>query len=83
MSTTIDNKVVSMEFNNENFVNGVTTYVQNTYIDVLNKASSAEWIRLKDQFSSLSADVEHTLGLLNQYNNFLGLNMANSPSFTI
>ena len=71
------------QFNNENFVNGVTTYVQNTYIDVLNKASSAEWLSLKDQFSSLSADVDHTLGLLNQYNNFLGLNMANSPSFTI
>lgn len=71
------------QFNNENFINGVTTYVQNTYIDVLNKASSADWLSLKDQFSSLSADVDHTLGLLNQYNNFLGLNMANSPSFTM
>lgn len=70
------------QFSNENFVNGVTTYVQNTYIDVLNKASSAEWISIKEQFSSLSSDVDHTLGLLNQYNNFLGLNIANSPSFT-
>lgn len=72
----------SKQFANENFVNGVTTYVQNTYIDVLNKASSLEWTSLKEQFSSLSADVDNTLGLLNQYNNFLGLNIANSPSFT-
>jgi YidC/Oxa1 family membrane protein insertase len=56
--------------------------VQNTYIDVLNKASSAEWVNLKEQFSSLSGDVDHTLSLLNQYNNFLGINIANSPSFT-
>ncbi len=73
----------SKQFTNENFVNGVTTYVQNTYIDVLNKASSLEWISLKEKFSSLSADVDSTLGLLNQYNNFLGLNIANSPSFTV
>jgi YidC/Oxa1 family membrane protein insertase len=72
----------SKQFTNDSFVNGVTTYVQNTYIDVLNKASSAEWVNLKEQFSSLSGDVDHTLSLLNQYNNFLGINIANSPSFT-
>ncbi|MBP3475735.1 MAG: YidC/Oxa1 family membrane protein insertase [Lachnospiraceae bacterium] len=73
----------SKQFNNENFINGVTTYVQNTYIDILNKASSTEWISIKEQFSALSGDVDHTLGLLNQYNNFLGLNIANSPSYTL
>ena len=83
LQTFANASMYAKQFNNENFVNGVTTYVQNTYIDVLNKASSAEWLSLKDQFSSLSADVDHTLGLLNQYNNFLGLNMANSPSFTM
>ena len=69
------------QFENEAFTGGVTSYVQNTFIDVLNKASSAEWISIKDTFPSLTADVEHTVGLLDQYNNFLGLNIANSPSF--
>ena len=70
------------QFENENFVGGVTSYVQNTFVDVLNKASSAEWISLKEQFSNLSADIDHTVDLLNQYNNFLGLSMSNSPAFT-
>ncbi len=71
------------QFSNESFTSGVTTYVQNTIIDVLNKASTAEWISIKEQFTSLSADVDKTLGLLNEYNNFLGLNIANSPSYTM
>lgn len=70
------------QFENENFTGGVTSYVQNTFVDVLNKASSAEWISLKENFSNLSADIDHTTSLLNQYNNFLGLNMSNSPAFT-
>ena len=49
------------QFENESFVNGVTTYVENTFIDVLNKASSAEWLSIKDAFPSLSADVDSTL----------------------
>lgn len=73
----------SRQFENESFVNGVTTYVQNTFVDVLNKASSAEWLSIKDTFPNLAEDVDHTLGLLNQYNNFLGLNIANSPSFIV
>lgn len=71
------------QFENESFVSGVTTYVQNTFIDVLNKASSAEWVSIKDAFPNLAGDVDHTLSLLNQYNNFLGLNIANSPSFIV
>jgi len=70
------------QFENENFTAGVTSYIQNTFVDVLNKASSAEWISLKEQFSSLAADVDHTVALLDRYNNFLGLSMSNSPSFT-
>ncbi len=71
------------QFENEAFTGGVTSYVQNTFIDVLNKASSAEWLSIKDKFPSLAVDVEHTLGLLDKYNNFLGLNIANSPSFIV
>ena len=73
----------SKQFTNESFTSGVTTYVQNTFIDVLNKASTTEWLSIKDQFPSLAADVDNTLNLLNDYNNFLGLNIANSPSFTM
>lgn len=69
------------QFTNESFTSGVTTYVQNTFIDVLNKASSAEWLSIKDKFPALSADVDNTLSLLDRYNNFLGLNIANSPSY--
>jgi YidC/Oxa1 family membrane protein insertase len=57
--------------------------VENTMIDCLNRASTAEWNGLSEQFSSLSADVAVTLEKLNEYNNFLGLNIANSPSFTM
>lgn len=71
------------QFENESFVSGVTTYVQNTFIDVLNKASTAEWLSIKDKFPNLSGDVDQTLGLLNQYNNFLGLNIGNSPSYIV
>ncbi|MBD5517160.1 MAG: YidC/Oxa1 family membrane protein insertase [Lachnospiraceae bacterium] len=76
-------RMYTKQFENENFVGGVTSYVQNTFVDVLNKASSAEWISLKENFSNLSSDVDHTLSLLDQYNNFLGLSMSNSPAFTL
>ena len=74
-------RMFSNQFTNESFTSGVTTYVQNTFIDVLNKASSSEWISIKDKFPSLTADVDQTLSLLNRYNNFLGLNIGNSPSY--
>ena len=71
------------QFENESFVGGVTSYIQNTYIDVLNRASTADWLSLKTQYPSLSSDVDMTLSALDRYNNFLGLNISNSPSFII
>ena len=71
------------QFNNEAFVNGNAEYVENTLIDCLNRASTAEWASLADKFPTLANDVNTTLEKLNEYNNFLGLNMANSPSFTM
>lgn len=71
------------QFENESFIGGVTSYIQNTYIDVLNRASTADWLSLKTQYPSLAVDVDKTLSSLDQYNNFLGLNIANSPSFMI
>lgn len=71
------------QFEDESFVSGVTSYIQNTYIDVLNRASTADWLSLKTQYPSLSADIDTTISALDRYNNFLGLNIANSPSFII
>ena len=71
------------QFNNEAFTGGNVEYIENTLIDCLNRASTAEWNTLADNFSGLASDVSVTLEKLNEYNNFLGLNMGNSPSFTM
>ena len=69
------------QFTNESFVGGVVEYVQNTFIDVLNKFSSADWTTLGDHFTNLQEDISNTVTKLSQYNNFLGVNIANSPSY--
>lgn len=69
------------QFSSEAFLNGTAQYVQNTYIDCLNRASSAEWQSIAEKFPNLSSHVADTVGKLNEYNNFLGLNIADSPSF--
>ena len=71
------------QFSNEAFTSGNAEYVENTFIDCLNRASTAEWVALADKFPNLSNDINITLEKLNEYNNFLGLNIANSPSFTM
>ena len=71
------------QFTNDNFTSGVTSYVQNTFIDVLNRFSTADWSALAEHFSALSGDVANTVAKLNVYNNFLGLNIGNSPWFTM
>ena len=68
------------QFTNESYTSGVVEYVQNTFIDVLNKFSSAEWTTLSERFSDLTNDITNTVTKLTRYNNFLGLNIANSPS---
>ena len=68
------------QFTNESFVSGVVEYVQNTFIDVLNKFSSVEWTALTEHFPDLAGDITNTVTKLTRYNNFLGLNIANSPS---
>lgn len=76
------------QFSNELFVNGDSTYVTNTVIDVLNKASTSEWANiyaplnfpnLKDLITNAAGT--GTYDLFEKYNTFLGLNIANSPSF--
>lgn len=70
------------EFKTDNFVNGVGQTVQNVYIDVLNRFSSADWVALGDKFTNLTGDIQTTVEKLERYNNFLGLNIGNSPWFT-
>lgn len=76
-----------------NFANGVASpenieYVKNSFVDVLNRASTAEWLKISEQFPNLAhlvtnAEGTGTYDLLSKYNNFLGLNIGNSPSYTI
>ena len=68
-------------FGSENFVPGeVTEYVQNAYIDILNKATTSEFNMIAENYPKLAQDVSNTASLLEQYNNFLGINIGNSPS---
>ncbi len=71
--------------------------IQNGIVDVLNKLSSSDMKIISNYYelSNLQFNKEFILdqlnangevitrGLINKYNNFLGLNIANSPSFTM
>lgn len=72
----------SKQFESEAFTAG-SEVMKNTFIDVLNKASTAEWMSIGEKFPSLSSTVQSTYDTLNQYNNFLGLNIGNSPWYTM
>ena len=78
-----DAAMFTKQFSNEAFTGGNMEYIRNTFIDVLNRASTLEWSSLADKFPSLSADVSMTVETLEKYNNFLGLNIGNSPSFIV
>ncbi len=71
------------QFNNEAYLAGTTEYVQNTYIDVLNRASNADWTALIEKYPELGNEINGTLNQLDVYNNFLGLNIGYSPWETI
>ena len=55
----------------------------NIVIDVLNKCNTADWAILKENFSALSSSIDSTVSKLTTYNNFLGINISNSPSFLL
>jgi YidC/Oxa1 family membrane protein insertase len=76
-----ESNMYNKQFESDAFTSGTVDYVQNTFIDVLNKASTSEWLSISDKFPNLSEDVTNTLHTLDRYNNFLGLNIGNSPSF--
>ncbi|MDE6686411.1 MAG: YidC/Oxa1 family membrane protein insertase [Lachnospiraceae bacterium] len=84
------------QFTNEaftNFTNGLASpenieYVKNSFVDVLNRASTSEWLKISEQYPNLAhlvtnANGTGTYDLLSKYNDFFGLNIGNSPSYTI
>jgi len=73
----------SKQFTNELFTSGDADYIKNTFIDCLNRATSSEWASIADKFPSIATDVDNTVKTLAKYNNFLGLNISDSPSYII
>ena len=67
----------------EAIAEGNTAIVDNTIIDVLNRASRADWNTLLDKFPDLSSTITNTMDNLKGYNNFLGINVGYSPVDTI
>ncbi len=57
--------------------------ISNAYIDCLNMASSTEWASIGEKFPELSGLVTETYTTISNYNQFLGLNIGNSPSHII
>lgn len=58
--------------------------VENTIIDCLNRASTADWDSLKAFSGGKFAEAAtNTLELFTKYNNFLGLNIGNTPWYTM
>lgn len=92
-------KMFEKQFTNPQFTEGIANYVAstvdykanagnyaaNTLIDCLNRMSTTDWNNLisNSQFGNLTTDAAHTLETLTEYNSFLGLNIANSPSATV
>lgn len=74
---------LSKQFKNELYINNDPTYVKNVIIDSFNRASTTEWNDAISKFSGLSNEIKSAMSQFEKFNNFLGLNIANSPSFTI
>lgn len=51
--------------------------IQNSFVDVLNRASSSDWDKIIEKYGNDAVQVQEKL---NQYNNFLGLNIGDSPA---
>ena len=76
-------KMFSSQFNNQLFTSGDAKYVENTLIDVLNRASTTDWDMITSKFSDIGDSVLSTHSLLDRYNNFLGMNIADTPMYMI
>jgi len=63
-----------------NIESGNIDTIKNSIVDILNKFQVADWTKLTEKAPDLSSDITSTTTKLFQYNNFLGLNIAESPS---
>ena len=73
----------SSQFKNALYIDNDPTYVKNVIIDSFNRASTTEWHSAMDLFTGQSNLISKAMVDFENFNNFLGLNIANSPSFTI
>ena len=56
-----------------------TTAISNSIVDVLNKMNSAGWESLKDAFPSLTDTISSTYEAVSHVNNFIGMNISDTP----
>ncbi|MCR4585474.1 MAG: YidC/Oxa1 family membrane protein insertase [Lachnospiraceae bacterium] len=73
------------QFAAESFTSG-SVETQNTLIDLLNSSNSTDWDKLTMAYQSSPSILEginKTRDALDHYNNFFGLNIANSPSSVV
>ena len=81
LSGLANSNIFSKQFTNDLYLAGDKTYVTNTFIDCLNRASTQDWADLASKFPSLTEEITKAQSQLEIYNNFLGMNIANSPKF--
>ena len=77
----IDNITANL-VNSDNALQNIES-TRNTFIDVLNRASLADWNNLAAKFPDFSDLVNNTNLALEKYNLFLGINIGYSPLDTI
>ena len=77
----------SRQFSNANFAENINNYASNTFIDVMNRASTSDWQLMADnaliKSKGLSDIVQSTHARLVDINSFLGLNIGDSPMYAI
>ena len=56
-----NSSMYAKQFTNELFIAGNKEYITNTFIDCLNRASTEDWVSLKEKFSGLSATIDTTV----------------------
>lgn len=62
---------------------GYEEATKNTIIDLLNGANKQDWQSLGEAYPDLAGAIDNTRSALDQFNYFLGMNIAESPSSVI
>ncbi|MCR5676342.1 MAG: membrane protein insertase YidC [Lachnospiraceae bacterium] len=74
----------SKQFTNEAFsLDPANEHAQNTFIDVLNKATTADWASLAQNFPSLAQIVNDTHDVILKMNTLFFLNIGDTPAYTM